>query len=408
MQVMYDVCCGLDVHKKSITACMLMKESKEILTFGTMTEDIISLVDWVKSKGCKHVAMESTSVFWKPIYNLMEAEDIEALVVNAKHIKAVPGRKTDVKDAEWIAQLLKHGLLRGSYIPDRDQRELRELVRYRRSLIQERSREISRLQKILEGANIKLSSVVSNVLGVSSREMLDAIIKDGENIDVEVLAGFARGKMKNKAEDLKKALTGLIGAHQRMILSDQLDHIDFLTEKIEKLDKEVEARMRPFEEDLALLDTIPGVGIRTAQDMVAEIGINMDRFPSAEHLSSWAGMSPGNNESAGKRMSGKTNKANKHLRTTLVEAARAAAHTKDTYLSAQYSRLASRRGGKKAAIAVGHSILVITYHILKRHKAYMELGSDYFEKQKKDAVIKNAVKKLQTLGFEVTLSEKVA
>lgn len=339
MEVLYEVCCGLDVHKKSITACILSREGKEILTFGSMTEDIISLVDWVKSKECKHVAMESTGVFWKPIYNLLEAEDIETLVVNAKHIKAVPGRKTDVKDAEWIAQLLKHGLLRGSYIPDRDQRELRELVRYRRALIQERSREISRLQKILEGANVKLSSVVSDILGVSSREMIEALIKDGEDINIEAIASFARGKMKGKIDDLKKALTGLIGHHQKMIIADQLDHIDFLTGKIEKLDKEVEARMSPFEEDLLMLDTI---------------------------------------------------------------------RTKDTYLSAQYKRLAARRGANRAAIAVGHSILVMIYHILKRRKPYMELGSDYFEKQKKDAVIKNAVKKLETLGFEVTLSEKVA
>ena len=263
MQVVYERCSGLDVHKKSIVACAITPEGKEIRTFETMTEDLASLVEWVKSKGCTHVAMESTGVFWKPIYNLLELADIETMVVNAHHIKAVPGRKTDVKDAEWIADLLRHGLLKGSYIPDRDQRELRELVRYRRSLIEERTREVNRIQKVLEGANIKLSSVASNVVGASGRSMLEAITNGIE--DPKTLAGMAKGTMKRKVKQLEQALNGLVGPHQRLMLSTQLKHIDFLDRQIAELDEEIDKRMRPFEEYLELLDTIPGVGRRIAE-----------------------------------------------------------------------------------------------------------------------------------------------
>lgn len=406
MEVIYRRCCGLDVHKKSITACIITPQGKEIMTFGTMTENLMLLIDWIKDNGCTHVAMESTGVYWKPIYNLLEAEAIEVLVVNAKHIKAVPGRKTDVKDAEWIADLLRHGLVTGSFIPNRDQRELRELIRYRRSLIEERTREVNRIQKVLEGANIKLSSVVSDVLGVSGRAMLEGLIQ--KPVNPEVLAELAQGRMKNKKVDLAKALQGIMGDHQRMMLSAQLKHIDFLNEQIIQLDAEVCERMRPFAKEIELLDTIPGVGRRTAEHIIAEIGVDMNRFPSAGHLSSWAGMTPGNNESAGKRKSGRTRKGNKKLRSTLVEAARAAGRTKDTYLSAQYRRIAARRGSNRAAVAVGHSILVIVYHILKKKQPYKELGVDYFEQRKRDSVIKSSVKKLEALGFKVNLEESVA
>lgn len=406
MEVLYKRCCGLDVHKKSITACALTPEGKEIKNFGTMTEDIFALVEWIKEKGCTHVAMESTGVYWKPIYNLLEIEDIEILVVNAQHIKMVPGRKTDVKDAEWIADLLRHGLLKGSYIPDRDQRELRELVRYRKSMIGERSREVNRMQKVLEGCNIKLSSVATDITGVSAKSMLKAIIDGAE--DTTVVAKLAKGRMKNKQKQLEKALAGLIGEHQKKLLLTQIEHIEFMDQKIKDLDQEIEMRMHPFEEELALLETIPGVARRSAEEIGAEIGFDMDRFPTDAHISSWAGMSPGNNESAGKRKSGKTTKGNKSLRTTLVISARSASRTKNTYLSAQYRRIASRRGGNRAAVAVGHSMLVIAYHILKKREPYKELGADYFDQRKKDVVVNGAIKRLKALGYKVTVEAESA
>ncbi|EPZ43400.1 transposase IS116 [Alicyclobacillus acidoterrestris ATCC 49025] len=342
MDVVYERCCGLDVHKKMVVACALTPKGKDIRTFSTMTEDLLEMVDWLVEHECTHVAMESTASFWKPIYNLLESENFDVLVVNAKHMKNVPGRKTDVKDAEWIAGLLRHGLLQASYIPNREQRELRELIRYRRSLIDERSREVNRIQKVLEGANIKLSSVASNTLGKSGRAILEAMIHGEE--DPKALSELAKGRLKSKKADLQKALHGLVGAHQRMMLAAQLRHIDYLDEEITRLDEEVKERMLPFEEELALVDTIPGVGRRTAEQLLAEIGTNMAQFPSAAHLCSWAGLAPGNNESAGKRKSGKTRKGNQKLRTALVEAARAAAITKQTYLSAQYHRIGARRG----------------------------------------------------------------
>lgn len=403
MQVVYDRCCGLDVHKKSVVACAITPEGKEIRTFGTTTKEILALVDWITAKRCTHVAMESTGVYWKPIYNLLEQSDITPLVVNARNIKTVPGRKTDVKDAEWIADLLRHGLLQGSYIPDRSQRELRELVRYRRSLIEERAREIQRIQKVLEGANIKLGSVATDIMGASGRAMIESIINGIDN--PIILAGLAKGRMKNKHDQLVDALHGLINNHQRMMLSIQLQHIDSLDLAIAQLDKEIEERMRPFEHELELLDTIPGVGLRIAEQIIAEIGVDMERFPTHAHLASWAGMAPGNNESAGKRKSGRTRKGNKSLRSTLTEAARAAARTKDTYLSAQYGRIAARRGKNRAAVAVGHTILVIAYHILKTGKPYVELGSDYFDQRRKNTIANNAIKRLASLGFKVTIEE---
>ncbi|MFD0872544.1 IS110 family transposase, partial [Paenibacillus residui] len=385
MQVVYPHCCGLDVHKKTVTACAITPKGKEIQTFSTMTDDLIQMADWIKSHHCTHVAMESTGVYWKPIFNLLELEELHIMVVNAQHIKAVPGRKTDVKDAEWIADLLRHGLLQGSFIPKREQRELRELVRYRRSLIDERSREVSRIQKVLEGANIKLSSVATDILGVSGRAMIEAMIEGVE--DSRKLAELAKARLKNKKGDLERALRGLIGPHQKLMLETQLKHIDFLDEQIANLDEEVKERMLPFEEDLERLDTIPGVGRRTAEQLLAEIGTNVEeQFPSAAHLCSWAGMAPGNNESAGKRKSGRTRKGNKKLRATLVEAARSAARTKNTYLSAQYQRIASRRGANRAAVAVGHTILTIAYHLLTRKENYIELGADFYDQRRRDIV----------------------
>lgn len=300
MEVLYTRCCGLDIHKKKIAACIISGKGKpEIRTFGTMTDDILELIDWIKKEECQAVAMESTGSYWKPIYNLLELEEIETLVVNAQHIKAVPGRKTDVKDAEWIADLLRHGLLKGSFIQNRDQRELKELVRYRRSVIEERAREVNRIQKVLEGANIKLASVVDDIMGVSCKDMLNSIVKGEDN--PQNLASFARGSMKNKTELLEKALKGVVGEHQKFILSKQLRHIEYLDNEIKELDVEIEKRMTPYIKEIELLDGITGVGVRSAQVIISEIGVDMSRFPTDSHLASWAGMCPGNNESAGKK-----------------------------------------------------------------------------------------------------------
>lgn len=397
MDVVYSHVCGLDVHKKTVVACVLTPNEKEIRTFSTMTDDLLQMVDWIKSKGCTHAAMESTGSFWKPVYNLLETEEIQTLVVNAQHIKHVPGRKTDVKDAEWIASLLRHGLLRGSFIPPRDQRELRELIRYRRSLIDERAREANRIQKVLEGANIKLSSVASDILGKSARSMLEALIAGNE--DPEALSKLALRRLKNKKQDLQRALKGLIGPHQRLMLQTQLRHIDELDALIQQLDEEIKRRMLPFEDALERLDTIPGVARRTAEQIIAETGSDMSRYPSAPHLCSWAGLAPGNNESAGKRKSGRTTKGNPKLRRALVEAARAAAR----YLSSLYHRIAARRGANRAAVAVAHRILVIVYHLLKDKQTYTELGPHYYEERRREQIVKQALRKLQSLGYNVKL-----
>jgi len=370
-----------------------------------MTDEILKLSDWLASSGCTQVAMESTGVYWKPIYNLLEG-DFELLLVNAKHIKLVPGRKTDVKDCEWIADLLRHGLLKGSFVPDRPQRELRELTRYRTSLVRERSAEVNRLQKTLEGANIKLTSVATDIMGRSGREMLEALVAGSS--DVAAVAQLAKGRMRDKIQDLERALSGRFQGHQRFMVAQQLAHIDFLDEIIERLNAEVKERMRPFEEELSRLAEIPGVGRRTAEIIVAEISVDMSRFPTDRHIASWAGMCPGNNESAGKRYSGATRKGDSWLRTALVEAAQAAGRTKNTYLKAQYHRLAARRGKKKATVAVGHSILVIGYHLLKDKTTYQDLGPHYFDELDRQATERYLVRRLEALGNEVTLKRVAA
>ena len=378
---------------------------KEIRTFGTMTEDLLELADWLAAAGCTHVAMESTGVYWKPIYNLLEAT-FTPLLVNARHIKSVPGRKTDLKDCEWIADLLRHGLLRGSFVPERPQRELRELSRYRTTLVRERSAEVARLHKTLEGANIKLASVATDIMGKSGRQMLKALIEG--STDTSAMAQLARGKLRAKIPQLERALRGCSGAHQRFLIAQQLAHIDFLDETIEQLSAEIAERMRPFGEAIERLETIPGVGRRTAEAILAEIGPEMSRFPTYRHLASWAGMCPGNNESGGKRRSGKTTKGDPWLRAALVEAAHAAGRTRNTYLSAQYRRLASRRGKKRAAVAVGHTILVITYHLLQRSCGYEELGGDYFDKRDRQGVERRLVRRLEGLGYKVSLDPVAA
>jgi transposase len=401
MRVVFERCAGLDVHKKTVVACLLTPEGKEVRTFGTMTQELLALADWLEAQGATHVAMESAGVFWKPVYNLLEELDLTVLLVNARHMKAVPGRKTDVKDAEWIADLLRHGLLKASFVPDRPQRELRELIRYRRSVIQQRSQVVNRLQKVLEGANIKLASVASNIVGASGLAMLQALT--GGEDDPEVLADLAKGTLKAKRAELAQALQGVVGPHQRLLIASALRHLNFLDGDISRLDEEVNARLTPFADELARLATIPGVGRRTAEVVVAEIGLDMTRFPTAGHLASWARVCPGNHESGGKRKGGSAGQGNRWLRAALVEAAWAASHTKNNYLASQYHRLAARRGGKRAALAVAHSILVIIYHLLQRGTTYEDLGGNYFDERNKQVAIHRSVRRIEQLGYRVTL-----
>lgn len=428
MEIAYERCCGIDIHKKMLVACLITpdasgRRTKELRTFLTVTEALLDLRDWLSSAGCTHVAMEATGVYWKPVYRLLEG-GFELLVVNAQHIKAVPGRKTDVKDAEWIADLLQHGLLTGSFIPPTEQRELRELTRYRTSLIEDRARVVNRLQKTLEETNLKLGDVVSDITGKSARAILEALLA-GE-IDPSALADLARGRLKAKRAALEQALVGSLKAHHRFLLSEHLSHMDTLEEAIRRVSQEIEQRMQtlvladqhdnpeeareqssqaPLSWTLAvtLLTTIPGVSQRAAEGILAEIGTDMARFPSARHVASWAGMCPGNHESAGKRLNSRTRKGSPWLRKLLVEAALAASHTKNTYLSAQYRRIAARRGNKKATIAVGHTILIIIFHLLQRQQSYEELGGNYFDEREKQATEKRLVRRLEKLGYQVTL-----
>src|SRR5712691_10592262 len=410
MDVVYERCCGLDVHKQTVVACLVMPGSgkqprKEIRTFGTMTADLLGLSDWLLEEGVTHVAMESTGVFWKQVWNLLENR-CTVLLANARHIKAVPGRKTDVRDCEWIADLLRHGLLQPSFVPERAQRELRELTRYRTSLIRERSAEVNRVQKTLEGANIKLASVASNPMGISGKEMLTALVH-GTTDPVE-LAGLARGKLRVKREQLERALRGQFGPHQRFLLAEHLTHIDTLDEAIARVSNEIAEQMRPFTEALERLDTIPGVGLRTAEVLVAEIGVDMSRFPSAGHLASWAGLCPGSDESAGKRRSGRTRKGSKWLGIALTEAAQANTRSRDTYLSAQYRRLKPRRGHRKAIGALRHSIIVACWHMLTTGETYRDAGGDYYTRLDPDKQTRRLVAQLQRLGHTVTLQEAAA
>jgi transposase len=406
MDVMYARCSGLDIHKKIIVACVIVPGAKGlphkmVRTFGTMTEDLVRLRDWLADNAVTCVAMESTGSYWKPVFNMLE-QHFELLLANARHLRSVPGRKTDVKDAEWIADLLRHGLLKASFVPDRAQRELRELVRYRTSLTQERTAACNRLQKVLEGANIKLASVATDVLGRSGREMLSALV--GGETDPTVLAELAQGKLRQKLPELRRALLGQFGAHQRFLVGEILAHIDFLDERIESLSQEIAERERPFEEAMQHLDTIPGVGQRIAEILVAELGgDDVGRFASARHLASWVGLCPGQNESAGKQRSGTTRKGNRWLRSVLVEAAYAARRSKDTYLSAQFARIAARRGVKRAAVAVAHSILVIVYHLLDEKHDYMDLGPAYFDQREHSRVTRRLQARLERLGYRVQL-----
>ena len=407
MEIVHTHCAGLDVHKKTVVAAVIVPGLKgglyqETRTFGTMTVDLLVLSDWLLSHGVNHVVMESTGEYWKPVFNILE-NNFEVLLVKAQHIKSVPGHKTDVKDAEWIADLLRHGLLKASFIPPLGQRELRELTRFRTTFIQERATLVNRVQKVLASANIKLASVASNVMGVSGRAMLEAIIAG--TATAEQMAGLSKGRLREKREQLVKALEGQVKARHRFVLSELLCQIDSLDETISRFDEQISAYCRPFEAAVELLDTIPGVAQQTAEIIVAEIGTDMGRFEDADHLASWAGVSPGNNESAGRKRSGKTSKGNQALG---VASNQAAARTKDTYLSAQYHRLAGHRGKKKAIVAVAHSILVIASHLIKRREPYRELGGDYFDKYRPETTAKRLVKRLEHLGYQVSIQQMPA
>ena len=410
MQVLYPCCWGLDVHKKFVVACLITTTAegqvhKETRTFSTMTQDLLALLDWLHATGCTHIAMESTGSYWRPVYNLLEGQ-FTLLVGNAQHMKTVPGRKTEVKDAEWIADLLRHGLIRGSFIPAPAPRELRDLTRYRTHVVEERARLTNRLQVVLEDAHVKLASVVTAIRGASARAILAALVA-GET-EPTVLAELARGRMRSKRELLAQAVVGRFTAHHAFLITEHLSQLDYLEEAMERVSAEIGRRLAAEQEALELLDTIPGVGQRAAEIILAEIGTELARFPSAKHLAAWAGMCPGNKESGGKRLSGKTRKGNPWLRHVLIEVAHAASKSKDTYLAAQYRRLATRRGKQRALVALGHSSLVMVYHILSRRVPYRELGPLYFDARNRQRVQQRLVQRLERLGYSVNLQPVAA
>jgi transposase len=433
MEVIYPRCAGLDVHKKTVVACVMHtkkngRKKQETRTFGTTTGELLQLLAWLQEWECTHVAMESTGVYWKPVYNILE-DHLEVLLVNARHVKNVPGRKTDVSDAEWLVELLRHGLLRGSFVPPREQRHLRDLTRQRSKLVEERAAVVNRVQKVLEDANIKLASVATDVMGVSGRAMLAELIRG--QADPATMAELARGRMRTKREALTQALTGRVKAQHRFLLEQHLIHIDFLDEQIElfscqiasqidqmsalpeytvpvpSIDETESEEQEPltYARAVELLDTIPGIDRWLAEVLVAEMGIDMRRFASEKHLASWAGVAPGNNESGGKRRSGKTPPGNRYLRKGLVQGARGASRKKDSYLKSKYHRIAARRGKKRATVAVGHSILVSAFHILSRIEPYRDLGGDYFDQFKREFVANHLVRRLEKLGYQVLIGQ---
>lgn len=446
MELVHPCCAGLDVHKKTVVACIRLhgpdgKPLKQTRTFSTMTADLLALADWVLAHGVTHVAMESTGEFWKPVFAILEAQ-VTVLVVNAQHIKQVPGRKTDVKDAEWIAELLAHGLLRPSFIPPQPQRDLRDLTRQRTVIIQERAAVVNRLQKVLEWANIKLAAVASDVVGKSARAMLEAMV-DGQS-DAAALAELAQGRMRSKRDALEQALAGRVREHHRFMLARHLEHIDFLDEHIATFDTQIAALIEPEEEPattppndpasgpaprgqeppasseaprtsslrwaeaVEIWDTIPGIGRRVAEQLVAEVGVNLEPFRSAAHLASWAKLCPGNHESAGKRKTVRVGKGNNWLRSTLVQAAHAAVRVKDSYLASFYSRLVGRRGKKKALVAVAHKILVLAYTLIRKGERYQEPGAAYLDERQQDRLLHRLTSRIERLGYSVTLEPRAA
>jgi transposase len=442
MDVIFTHCAGLDVHKKRITACRLTPDPTgqqvdgllELQDFGTMTADLLALSDWLEAAGITHVAMESTGEYWKPVYNILEGT-FTVFLVNAAHVKQVPGRKTDKADARWLAKLMRYGLLQASFIPPAGQRDLRDLTRYRTKLVQERGREVNRVHGVLERANIKLAAVATNIFGVSGRAMLTALIEG--RADPATMAELAKGRLRRKIPLLEQALTGLVRDHHRRLLTIQLAHLDFLDEQIDALTGEITrvlaelsggeppgarhdasppagqpstAPQAPltFARAVSVLDTIPGVDHRGAELLVAEWGTDMARFGTAARLSAWSGVAPGNDESAGKRRSGTTRKGNRALRAGLTQLAHAAARTKGTYLSALYHRLAARRGKKRAILAVAHAIVVSAFHMLSRNEPYRELGANYFDEHRRHHLVDRLARRIERLGYRVSLQPVTA
>ena len=401
MKKVYDNCCGIDVHKKLMVACFIHGREQELREFGATTKELLELADWLHKGGCQMIAMESTASYWKPLYNILESTGLNAIVVNAQHMKAVPGRKTDAKDAEWIADLLQHGLLQASYIPDKAQRELRELVGYRKSLVADKSRELNRLQKMLEGANIKLSGSVAEINGMSSRKILEVILS-GEKIDAEKLEQMKKDKLiahnlKTPFSQLAQDLNGFITPVQYRMMRELLSHIDELDIHIQNLNNDINNHMRNEEKQaVEAIKTVTGIADTSAQAIIAVIGTDMGRFPTDGHISSWAGLCPGNNESAGKKHSGKTRKGNQLLRTTLVVCAHSAVKVKDSYFHAQFQRISVHRGKKRAYVAVAHSLLIAIYHVLKDGVEFKDLGAEYYNQFNKERKIKAYLKKLSS------------
>jgi transposase len=405
MDVVVERCCGLDVHKDTVVACARTpgaggRREQQTRTFGTMTNELLALRDWLVAMGVSLVGMESTGVYWRPVFHLLE-DAMECWLLNARHLRNVPGHKTDVKDAEWICQLVEHGLVRPSFVPPKPIRELRDLTRYRKAQIEERGREAQRLDKVLQDAGVKLSSVATDILGKSGRDMLEALVRGTR--DPEVLAELARGRLRSKLPALREALTGRFSTHHALLVGEILAKLDYLDEAIGRLSVGIDRLIAPFEAEVGLLDTIPGVDRRTAEALIAEIGVDMGRFGSSARLASWAGMCPGNHESAGKRKSGKTPKGSKWLGAHLAEAAEAAGRSKGTYLGARFGRLRGRLGHAKARKAVAHSILVAAFHILDRGVPYHDLGADWFARRRPEAHARRLARQIEALGYRVSL-----
>ncbi|WP_095175070.1 MULTISPECIES: IS110 family RNA-guided transposase [Blautia] len=405
MKKVYDNCCGIDVHKKIMVACFIHGKEQEIREFGATTRELLLLADWLSQGGCQMAAMESTASYWKPLYNVLETSGLNAIVVNAQHMKAVPGRKTDVKDSEWIADLLQHGLLQPSFIPNKAQRELRELVSYRKSLIKVKTAELNRLQKMLEGANIKLSGTIADIDGVSGRNLLNALLSD-QKVDETKLDEMRRKKqiapnLKASNEQLLEDLNGILTPLQKKMMKELLSHLDELIRHIKNLDDDISENMNGEEKKAtAVIQDIPGIAAIGAQQIISVIGTDMSRFPTDAHISSWAGLCPGNNESAKKRRSGRSRKGNAMLRTTLITCAHAAVRNKNSFFYAEFQRVSGHRGSKRAYVAVAHSMLKAIYHILKDGVVFKDLGADYYNQFNKERKINSYLKKLRSLGWQ--------